>query len=102
MPLLTARSTSRITCGELLEWEEKTRTKDTAVGDGIDDCLTQEAPGVMSRGAIQQRILFVSKVAQTASATALSLDEQLMKNIICHRAVYHIGGVPPNHPFCSV
>src|SRR5580700_2940610 len=54
MPLLTARSTSRPTCGDWLAWDEKTRTmtRDWWMASTIEAPYSD--PGMTSRGAIQQ------------------------------------------------
>ncbi len=75
MPLLTARSTSRPTCGDWLAWDEKTRTmtRDWWIASTIE--APYSAPGMTSRGAIQQRIPSDSSIAQAASAVGLSRVE---------------------------
>ena len=73
-PRLTARSTSRRICCELLAFEENTSTKTRAALSASTIDSPQSAPGRISRGAIQQRIPFASRTAQAASAMCLSCD----------------------------
>ena len=74
-PRLTARSTSRLICGEALALEENTSTKTRAWPRASTIDSPQSAPGRMSRGAIQQRTPADSRMAQAASAVSLSFDE---------------------------
>jgi hypothetical protein len=73
MLLLTARSTSRSICGDVFAFSEKTSTimRDWPMALTID--LAQPMPGMMSRGAIQQRKPRPSSAVQTASPAAMSL-----------------------------
>jgi hypothetical protein len=67
-PLLTARSTSRLICGELLAFAEKTRTITRHWLITRVMASPHFALGVTSRGAIQQRIPLLSSAAHAASA----------------------------------
>jgi hypothetical protein len=74
-PLLTARSTSRLICGDSFAFAENnsTITFDAAIASMI--AAPQSCPGRMSRGAIQHRTLLASRYAHTASAVTLSFEE---------------------------
>src|SRR5213594_4877683 len=74
-PLLTARSTSRLICGEASAFREKIRTimRLDSIASMIDS--PQSAPGTTSRGAIQHVTESASSRAMIASATALSFIE---------------------------
>ena len=74
-PWCTARSTSRWICCEefALALNTSTMALDCSIASMIDSA--QDAPGRMSRGAIQHRTPRASSNAQTASAVTLSRDE---------------------------
>ena len=74
-PLCTARSTSRLICGDLFAAAEKTSTMTLLAPMASTIAAPQSRPGRMSRGAIQQRTPWRSSVAHTASATGLSAVE---------------------------
>ena len=74
-PLLTARSTSRLICGDPLACEEKTSSITRAWSIASINAEPHSIPGRMSRGAIQQRMPRDSSFAQTASAYGLSRAE---------------------------
>jgi hypothetical protein len=75
LPELIARSSSRLTASEVFASDEKIRTTilDPLMASII--AAPQLEPGRTSRGAIQQRILWDSSRAQTASATGLFFEE---------------------------
>jgi hypothetical protein len=64
-----------MTCFELFEFNEYTRTN--TFDDLIPSMMAsaKSTPGVIFRGAIQQRIPFPSRTEQTLSAAALSILE---------------------------
>jgi hypothetical protein len=64
-----------MTCGELFALAEKTSTKTRLSLIALTNAPAQDCPGGASRGAIQQRIFLLSRVAHTASAAALSRAE---------------------------
>jgi hypothetical protein len=74
-PPSAAISTSRLICLDLFALVEKTNnnTRDDRIPLTIDS--PQSAPGMISRGAIQQRTSLFSNIAQTASAAGLSSVE---------------------------
>ena len=74
-PPLTARSTSRRICLELLALDEKISTMARHWSMALTMAAPHSSPGVMSRGAIQHRMPACSSVAQVASAVALSTCE---------------------------
>jgi hypothetical protein len=74
-PWLAANSTSRAIWPDVFAWSEKTRTITRLAWMASTMAAPQLDPGGTSRGATQQRIPLASKVAQTASATGLSLLE---------------------------
>jgi hypothetical protein len=71
-PLATARSTSRLICGDSFACCEKISTSTLAPVIAVTIDSPQSIPGTMSRGAIQHRMPACSSVAQAASAEALS------------------------------
>lgn len=70
--LLAARINSRLTSLEEFEWDEKMSTRMRLAEMALEMAVGQSKPGVISLGAIQQRILAFSRFAQTASAIGLS------------------------------
>jgi hypothetical protein len=77
--LLTARSTSRRTCGELLELDEKISSRMRHWSMPLMMASAQSSLGRMSRGATQQRTPARSREWQIASAWVLSTCEWLRK-----------------------
>ena len=75
MPQWTARSTSRITCDESLAPEENTRIMTRLLRMASTMASPYGRPARRSRGAIQQRTFCASRVAQPASAMALSREQ---------------------------
>ena len=74
-PFATALSTSLEPGGEVFALEEKTSTMMLLPLIAAMSASAYGRPGRTSRGAIQQRILLLSMVAQAAYATDLSRDE---------------------------
>ena len=74
-PWFTARSTSRLICGEVLALADSRSTKIFASAIACTIAAPHSWPGRMSRGAIQQRMPCASSTAQVASAAGLSFDE---------------------------
>ena len=72
IPLLTALSTSRSTCGEVFELLENTKTMRRLWFSPFMRASAYGTPGNTSLGAIQQRIPLLSRFAHTVSATTLS------------------------------
>jgi len=62
-------------CLDLFALVEKSNNNTREVRIALTIDSPQSAPGVISRGAIQQRTPFVSNIAQTASAAGLSSVE---------------------------
>ena len=74
IPLLTARSTSRSTWGEVFEAREKTITITRLLPIASRVAPPQLCPGRMSRGAIQHRTPARSNARQSASATVVVVE----------------------------
>ena len=74
VPLLAALPTSLITCGELFELEDNTKTRTGLPSMASTIISAQSAPAKTSRGAIQHFMCLDSSAAHTASAIALSRE----------------------------
>jgi len=74
-PEFAACPTSLWTWGDWLAWRLKTRRIIRASRIASTMEAAQSCPGLISRGAIQQRIPLDSSTAQVASAAGLSFDE---------------------------
>ena len=100
MAWATARSTSRWTCCDPLALAEKIRTISRLWLMPRRMEAAQLSLATMSLGAIQQRMPFASKAAQTASAMDLSLELWLMKTFAGHKnsSMRHGGGRVEGRP----